>query len=68
MGTETPCFALRWLVNFIVHLYLPSLISIRAEDSIVAGSKHFLQMVMLSKRNTLQEEKVMVRQALSVRY
>ena len=45
------------MVNYIIMVYLPTVLSVRMEDNIVAASKHFLMNVILVEKYCLEEEK-----------
>ena len=56
MSSENPSFSLRRMVNYIIMVYLLTVLSVRMEDNIVAASKHFLKNVILVEKYCLEEE------------
>ena len=64
MSSENPSFALRHLVNYIIMVYIPTVLSVRMEDNIVAASKHFLKNVILVDKYCLEEVKTVIQPIL----
>ena len=64
MSTSVPSFQLKRMCGFLVYGYIPTLVSVKMQNTMPRGPHHFLQMVMAVEDYCLEEEKDLLRPIL----